>query len=125
MTRLLTRLKRPLCLLCGHDWSGGPGPSVSTCLRCQGWRRNHTWNATGPLGSYRTGHLPGPFEPADWQADNGVECLLCAEQSDWLINVMLGVGCNKPPEGWFCTRPRGHRGPCAARRRIYRSKGAA
>lgn len=24
------------------------------------------------------------------------------------------LDCNKPPEGWYCTRGRGHEGPCAA-----------
>lgn len=27
----------------------------------------------------------------------------------------LGVMCARPPEGWYCTRPVGHHGPCAAR----------
>ena len=27
----------------------------------------------------------------------------------------LGVICARPPEGWHCTRPVGHRGACAAR----------
>lgn len=26
----------------------------------------------------------------------------------------LGVICARPPEDWYCTRPAGHRGPCAA-----------
>jgi hypothetical protein len=24
------------------------------------------------------------------------------------------TGCTKPPDGWRCTRPKGHDGPCAA-----------
>lgn len=27
---------------------------------------------------------------------------------------MDGHACDKPPEGWYCTRGRGHEGPCAA-----------
>jgi hypothetical protein len=29
------------------------------------------------------------------------------------VHLNFNPGCNKPPEGWHCTRAFGHAGPCA------------
>lgn len=33
-----------------------------------------------------------------------------------------GNVCELPPGGWYCNRPRGHEGPCAARTRFVRAE---
>lgn len=37
----------------------------------------------------------------------------CRECMSWL------QPCGKAPTGWYCTRMHGHRGPCAAKRRVW------
>ncbi len=52
-------------------------------------------------------------------ADDGTKQtdVLCAKVPQ-LVAARLGAniraGCYRPPEGWYCTRSRGHEGPCAA-----------
>jgi hypothetical protein len=31
------------------------------------------------------------------------------------VSAPPNLGCRRPPEGWYCSRERGHDGPCAAR----------
>lgn len=39
-----------------------------------------------------------------------------------MIEMALAMKCQKPPEGWWCSRDSGHEGPCAARRFGERSE---
>ena len=40
----------------------------------------------------------------------------CSRCSWWIgFGGQEGYQCDVPPEGWVCTRPAGHAGPCAAK----------
>lgn len=59
-------------------------------------------------GAYDPGTCPecgsdDPRQTAAWLREEG---LVCPHR--------FHEFCDRPPEGWFCTRPRHHDGPCAA-----------
>jgi len=35
---------------------------------------------------------------------------------EWVVSAILEASgaCTVPPTGWWCSRPKGHEGPCAA-----------
>lgn len=40
---------------------------------------------------------------------------LCAAVHTAMRIPVGATRCERPPEGWWCSRPAGHEGPCAAR----------
>jgi hypothetical protein len=40
---------------------------------------------------------------------------IIADNADILARLGDAPRCDRPPEGWWCSREPGHKGPCAAR----------
>ena len=101
------------CPICGASASwetaltaniGGVEYIYGSCSECSCQADYHDWNT-------RPATDAAPEEP--WEGPLTEEETAMIDAA-WEKHKAAGPACDIPPPGWYCTRGRGHDGPCAA-----------
>lgn len=90
-------------LIVAYWWLRGPLDAISY--------RNHL--TTDPACAHYRAPRPGSWLD---RASRGLECEPCMVRRAFTFDDDAPwQGCDVPPEGWWCSREKGHEPPCAAR----------